>query len=244
VEANDHGLLKNVRLLDMWLLWWTCFCSWGAMTMVNINTDQIYVAIAGRANYRKERSGIYVSVFGIASALGRIMVGALHPRLNAREIPVWYIVPVAPGIMAVGTALFCFVPAPALIVPFFVVGLATGVAWGSIVLVMKRLFTQPGRHYSFLYTAGMLTPIVFSMLMFSQVFEAESKRQGQPTTADCEGRSCILLPMLVTTALNLSSIAVGWLFCRRVDRGSLLAWDKGKGSCLSTQHDSMLLSDE
>ena len=249
VAQNVHGLVKNVRLFDMWLVWYTCLCTWGAMAMVNTNTDEIYAALAGPGNYSKERSSVYVSIFGIASALGRIVVGAVHPRMNAREIPIWYVLPVASLVMAVGCVLFLIIPAAGLIVPFFVVGLATGVAWGGIVLVMKRLFKEPGRHYSFLYTAGMLTPILFSTLLFSLAFAHESRKQGQAQTSVCYGTACILIPMLICAFLNITSVAVGVVFCRRVDRGSLLAWDNpnvpgSRSSCLDSQTDSMLLADE
>jgi MFS family permease len=224
VAKNGRHLSDNIKKVDMWLLWLVCFCTWGAMAMVNSNSELIYRAIAGD-DFTKVRNAVNVSIFGIASALGRVAVGAALPHLQARGHEVWRLTPAGPALMVLALPLFLALPAAAVAVCFFLVGLATGVAWGTIVLVITRLFSRPGMHYNFLYTAGMLTPFAFNLGLFSPVFEAESNRQGQEDHSDCRGTGCIDVSIVVATVLNVFATAIAVVFARRQDGGALMEDD-------------------
>lgn len=211
-----------MRTPELWLLWWICFCVWGAMTLVNANMELIYRALAGPNGFSKQRNAVYVSIFGLASALGRILVGAVHPHLARRCIDIWAVLPVAPLVMIAGLLAFLVCGARAIVVPFFLIGLGTGLAWGTVVLVIKRVFTEAGRHYNFLYTAGMLTPILWNLVLFAGIFEAESKAQHQPSLNQCEGIKCILISVLVAVGANVTAFIASIVFTYRLNNNHLL----------------------
>ena len=220
VRRNVHGLLKNVRRPELWLLWFVSFGTWGAMALVNSNSAQIYKAIVGPAHYDDSENTVMVSLFGIGSALGRICVGFAKGKMGGRDI--WFVAPVAPILMVAALPLLLVVGGgPALRLPFFLIGYATGVAWGGTVLIIKRLFTEAGRHYSFLYTAGMLTPLFFNLWLFSGYYEAESRRQRQPSLSDCDGVACLTVPLGVATAMNVVAAPMAFLFAWRIDSGRI-----------------------
>jgi MFS family permease len=221
VIKNHGALLDNIRKPELWLMWYVSFATWGAMTMANSNSAQIYKAIAGPGNFDDARNTVFVSLFGLGSALGRVTMGALKPVFEERDIPVWWLFPIAPLLMAVALASFFVLPAGGLFVPFFAVGYAGGVAWGATVMVIKRLFTEAGRHYSFLYTAGMLTPLFFNLWLFSSTYESNSESQHQAHLSDCNGLVCITMPVLVALAMNLAAFPVAVIFSRRVDEGHI-----------------------
>ena len=203
-------------------MWFTSFATWGAMTMVNANTMEIYKATTGPEHVVLSQNAVFVSLFGIGSALGRVFVGLLKEPLKARlGKEIWWMFPVAPALMALTMPLFLLMSGSALRVPFLAVGFGTGVAWGSTVLIIKRVFAEPGRHYSFLYTAGMLTPLFFNLWLFSSTYQSNSESQHQAHLSDCDGVVCILTPVLVCTALNVVAIASAVLAVIRFERGSI-----------------------
>jgi MFS family permease len=218
---NTSGLMENVRRPELWLMWYVSFATWGAMTMVNSNVPQIYRAVVGPANFENTRNAVFVSLFGTGSALGRIAVGLAKPRMDARGKAVWWQYPFSPLVMALSLPLFLILPGQALVLPFFLIGLATGITWGASLLIIKRLFVEAGRHYNFLYTAGMGTPLFFNLWLFSSVYESHSREQHQPKLSECDGVACIGLSIGIATMMNVFAIPVAFLFAWRMDKGTL-----------------------
>ncbi|KPI84764.1 hypothetical protein ABL78_6182 [Leptomonas seymouri] len=215
-HLNDESLWVNVQHREVWLLWIVCFGAWSAMTVVSSNSSQIYQALA-YDSFSLTVNTVFVSVYGAASAVGRIIVGFLHPRLARRHIPISVLLPFAPLLNIVGLPLFLIAPARMLFLPFFVVGLGVGFSWGSTVLIITSLFTRNncGKHYSFLYTAGMLSPLIFNMALFGPVYDHYREVQGHGSDGSCEGVVCIAAPMLVCTALNVIAAPLGYIFFKR-----------------------------
>lgn len=216
---NSDSLWNNLRHADLWLLWVACFASWSAMTLVSTNSSQIYQAISFDS-FSLTVNTVFVSIYGVASAMGRVLVGILHPWLQRHHLPIVAVLPMAPLLNIVGLPLFLIVPASLLFIPFSIVGLAVGISWGSTVLIITSFFTKDncGKHYSFLYTAGMLSPLVFNMMLFGPFYDHYSRVQGRESDKSCKGSVCIAASFLVCTVLNLLAAPLAYLLYRRTSK--------------------------
>lgn len=223
---NDASLLVNLRHRELWLLWLVCFAAWSSMTVVSSNSSQIYQALA-YDTFSLTVNTVFVSIYGVASAVGRIIVGFLHPRLAQRRIPISALLPLAPLLNIIGLPLFLVAPTTLLFVPFFVVGLGVGFSWGSTVLIITSLFTGTncGKHYSFLYTAGMLSPLVFNMALFGPLYDHYGELQGHASDGSCRGVVCIATPMVVCTALNVVAVPAAYFFYQRTTARRGIVYD-------------------
>jgi hypothetical protein len=220
---NEAPLSRNIFTLELMLMWVVSFGVWGTTTLITGNSSQIYQSL-DYDGYKETTNAVYVSIFGVASALGRVAVGALQPMLLARRRHVVTLFPIAPLINTVALPLFFLVPSGALIVPFFLCGLATGCTWGSTVLIIKSLFhhSSCGKHYNVLYTAGMLTPIVMNIALFGPVYDSHSRAQGLDALHSCRGSACVLAPMMVSLGLNVVAFCAAYVFFLRVStRGGI-----------------------
>lgn len=224
VKLNHHSLWVNLQHREVWLMWYVCLAVWGAMTVVSSNSSQIYQALA-IDGFSLTVNTVFVSIYGVASAIGRILVGVAQPIMERRRIPVTTFFWVAPVLNVIGLPLFLVLPAAALFVPFFVVGLATGVSWGSTVLIVTALFTSHncGKHYSWLYTAGMLSPLLFNMALFAPVYDHYSAVQGRVEDHTCSGVVCLWVPLVVCTVVNAFAFPAALYFSRRTTaRGGIV----------------------
>lgn len=213
---NNLSLWENLRKRDIWALWLSCFASWSAMTLVSSNSTQIHLSVT-TGEYNSLVNAVYVSVFGVGGAVGRIGVGLLQPILERHSLAITLFTFVSPCVNVIGLPLFLFVPKVVLFLPYFLVGLSSGISWGSTVLVVTSFFTQSncGKHYSFLYTAGMLSPIVFNTLLFGPLYDYYSSKQNHGRASSCEGVVCIWIPILVCFFLNLLVVPTSLYFVRR-----------------------------
>ncbi|GET86730.1 hypothetical protein, conserved [Leishmania tarentolae] len=214
---NDKPLWENLRHRELWLLWFVCFGAWSAMTVVSSNSTHIYQAMA-RGSFSLTVNTVFVSMYGVASALGRILVGALYPHMGRRRIHVAALLLVAPLLNVIGLPLFFICADRALFVPFFVVGLGVGFSWGSTVLTVTSYFTSSncGKHYSFLYTAGMLSPMIFNMALFGPVYDYYQRRQDEGKDGVCEGAICIAVPLTVCMVVNAFAVMAAYMFYKRI----------------------------
>lgn len=215
-DLNCLPMHENLRHRELWMVWFVCLGAWGCMTVVSTNSPLIYHAIAGDS-FSLTVNTVFVSIYGVASALGRIAVGGLYPYMARRRIPVSAMLPLAPLLNVVGLPLFLIAPAQLLFVPFFVVGLGVGFSWGSTVLIVTALFTTTncGKHYSFLYTAGMLSPLLFNMALFAPIYDHYKMQQPADDNEYCNGVHCIATALMVCMAVNLLAVPVAYLFYKR-----------------------------
>ncbi|ORC88473.1 uncharacterized protein TM35_000161110 [Trypanosoma theileri] len=223
IKLNSKGLWYNMRRREMWLMWYVCLASWSSATVVSTNSSQIYEAMDFEG-YSSTLNVVFVSIYGVASAMGRVAVGVAHPFLLRRKIPVSLLFCIAPVLNFIGLPLFLGMPRNALVIPFFIVGLATGVSWGSTILIIKGLFAPDncGKHYSALYTAGIVSPLIFNVALFGPIFDYHSREQGLWETKQCKGRVCIWIPLVACAIVNLIALPLSIYFLLRVSkRGGL-----------------------
>ncbi|ESL05195.1 hypothetical protein TRSC58_07175 [Trypanosoma rangeli SC58] len=223
VHLNSKSLWYNLCHREMWLMWYVCLSSWSSATLVSTNSSQIYEAMDFNG-YSSTVNVVFVSIYGVASALGRVAVGIAHPVLLSKRIPVPSLMCVAPLLNVIGLPLFLAMPKKTLAIPFFIVGLATGVSWGGTVLVIKCLFAPSncGKHYSILYTAGIVSPLIFNVGLFGPIYDFYSKQQGYWATRKCEGPSCIWIPLVICAIVNAIALPLAIYFVIRVSkRGGL-----------------------
>jgi hypothetical protein len=216
-SLNDKPLQRNLHMMDLKLMWLVSFAVWGTGTVVSANSSQIYQSL-DFSGYTSALDSVYVSIYGVASAVGRVGVGFGDGYLKRRGRNVVRLFPIAPCINAVSIPLFFLLPAEGLIVAFFLSGLATGVTWGSTVLIIKSLFAPNncGKHYNVLYTAGMLTPLLMNVALFGPLYDKQSQEQGRDATHTCSGSVCVQVPLLLSLVLNVAAIPCALLFARRV----------------------------
>lgn len=214
IIVNNKTLLHNLKQKDLWFLWFTCFASWSSMTLISSNCSQIYQALS-YGDFDSIINAVYVSVFGVASAFGRIIVGFVHPFLQKQGVAITLLCSGAPLLNCLGLPLFLLLPVSFLFIPFFFVGLATGVSWGSTILVVTTLYAPShcGKHYSFLYTAGMLSPIVFNLALFGPFYDYYSAQQGD--SGVCRGVKCIFIPIIFCFFINLISFPASCILIKR-----------------------------
>ncbi|EKF29532.1 hypothetical protein MOQ_006680 [Trypanosoma cruzi marinkellei] len=168
---------------------------------------------------------VLVSIYGVASAIGRVIIGLAHPYLVQKKIPVSSFFFIAPILNIIGLPLFLATNRGFLAIPFFMVGLATGISWGSTVLIVKGLFAPNncGKHYSALYTAGIISPLIFNVALFGPIYDFYSKQQGLWETRQCEGRVCIWIPLIICAIVNVIALPLSVYFIKRVlKQGGLL----------------------
>ncbi|CUM57965.1 nodulin-like protein, putative [Bodo saltans] len=216
-SLNDKPLQCNLHMLDLRLMWLVSFAVWGSGTVVSANSSQIYQSL-DFDGYTSALDSVYVSIYGVASAIGRVGVGFGDGYLKDRGLNVVRLFPIAPCINALSIPLFFVLPAKGLIIAFFLSGLATGVTWGSTVLIIKSLFAPNncGKHYNVLYTAGMLTPLIMNVALFGPLYDQQSRAQGREADHTCSGSVCVEVPLLLSLALNVAAIPCALLFARRV----------------------------
>ena len=86
-ELNTFALKVNLLSSpNWWFLWLQCFCVWGVATLVSTNSSQIYYAL-DPSGYSDTTNAAMVSIFGVASALGRVVVGALVGTIQGWKTP-------------------------------------------------------------------------------------------------------------------------------------------------------------
>jgi len=214
---NESPLSVNLRTLNLALMWVVSFGVWGTTTLISSNSSQIYQAL-DFDDYKSTTNVVYVSIFGVASASGRLFVGGIQPWLLSERRHVVTLFPIAPIINIVALPLFFLLPPKALILPFFLTGLATGCTWGSTVLIIKSLFhpKNTGVHYNVLYTAGMLAPLVMNLGLFGPIFDRQSKIQGHYKDHSCNGTVCVMIPLMVSLGLNVIAFIAAYAFYRRI----------------------------
>ncbi|KAG5483957.1 hypothetical protein CUR178_06955 [Leishmania enriettii] len=215
-SLNTKSLWTNLQHRELWLLWLVCFAAWSAMTVVSSNSSRIYQAVASDS-FSLTVNSVFVSIYGVASAVGRILVGALYPHMEHRRIHVSAMLLVPPSLNVAGLPLFLIAPARLLFVPFFVVGLGVGFSWGTTVLVITSLFSSAncGKHYSFLYTAGMLSPLIFNLALFGPLYDHFQAKEGHGKEGSCEGVICFAVPLVVCTVVNMFAIPAAYAFYKR-----------------------------
>ncbi|RNF22993.1 hypothetical protein TcG_01920 [Trypanosoma cruzi] len=224
VKLNSKSLWYNLRRRELWLMWYVCLASWSSATLVSTNSSQIYESM-DFYGYSPTVNVVLVSIYGVASAIGRVFIGLAHPILVRKKIPVSSFFCIAPVLNVIGLPLFLAMKRGSLAIPFFVVGLATGVSWGSTILIIKGLFAPNncGKHYSALYTAGIISPLIFNVGLFGPIYDFYSKRQGLWETRQCEGRVCIWIPLVICAIVNAIALPLSVYFVTRVvKRGGLL----------------------
>jgi len=219
-DGSDEGLVMNSRPLvsnlccvELWLMWVVSFAVWGAGSVVTANSSQIYQAL-DPTNFNEKTATVYVSVFGIANAIGRIAVGFLQRRLTHQSPSrVVYLFLIAPLVFTVDLPLFLLLPAKALILPFFLAGAAFGASWGSTVLLIKALYfpSTCGQHYNMLFTAGMVHSLVLNVGLFAPNYDRHAAADHV-----CRGTVCILMPLMVLVALNLVAVVAAFWFIVRI----------------------------
>lgn len=224
IKFNSESLWHNMKRREIWLMWYVCLASWSSATLVSTNSTQIYESMSFK-DYSTTVSVLLVSIYGVASAIGRIAVGMLHPFLIYKKISVLLLLCAAPALNFVGLPLFFVIPQSALVVPFFIVGLATGVSWSSTILIVKLLFAPNncGKHYSALYTAGLVSPLIFNVALFGPIYDYHSRMQGHWDERKCEGRVCIWISLTICALVNFIAVPLSlYFFFRVTKRGGLV----------------------
>ena len=112
--------------------------------------------------------------------------------------------------------LFFVVPGQLLLLPFALVGFATGSLWGGLILAVSHLYGTRyiGGHYGALSFTGMVTPVLFNIVLFGKSYDAVLISRGQSLSDRCAGVECIVQPLLWCTGVNIAGTIACILVCR------------------------------
>ena len=222
---NTETVFQNVcyhHPLDL-LVMWLMFCSlWGVQVLVYNNIYSIYYALQGDSfHFTVQRNAVFVSLFGVGNAAGRALAGFCVPIVQSRAQAVWSLMRISPALNVMGLLLFLVCRGAALCVPFVVVGIATGFTWGSTILCVKKIFTLPGQHYAFTFSAGAVGIACFCVGLFATVYESHGVKSEQDGRIHCIGSQCVNLSFGVAIVLNVFAVLSAHWIVKRIDLGEL-----------------------
>lgn len=158
---------------------------------------------------------------GILSAFFSRKVAGFRSRQADELVPVYFLL-IPSALLCVGLPLFLVATPGMLLLCFFIVGLAAGFTYGSVILIVSTFTSQEhaGKHYGFVGSAGFATPILFNIVIFGQSYDAVGALQPNfvKNNNQCVGMECLMTPMLMCTALSGAAFLVMIEFVRRVLR--------------------------
>ncbi|ORC85474.1 uncharacterized protein TM35_000352180 [Trypanosoma theileri] len=209
---------RNLLTPDLWILFFVGFCVEGAELVVNDNVPQIYEAIA--ESFDERLNTLYVSLHGLGSGLGRILMSFYEVRTQRGAIKERTLITtsyfVAPVLMIIEYILFLTVPPNGLAVPFFLNGFANGCYAAAIALTVRTLYSRDvAKHYNLMSVATMLAILILNRFTFGELYDRYVDVATVGEGGKCHGRICVrdvFIIMLSLTVLGL--ILTGWLHIR------------------------------
>ncbi|ORC90214.1 uncharacterized protein TM35_000092640 [Trypanosoma theileri] len=235
-EPQYQGsFLTDLLFLDTWLLFWTGFCNWGTGNLIVANTAQIYRSM-NENHFVETTNTLYVTLIGVGSALGRVLMGCIEMAIEKRAYPssqqfsqtlspllqpharsklhVIMVYPFPSVLMSMGLILLLVIPVEGVVVPLVLISFAFGYSWACTALVVRSLFAKDvGKHYSFLFMASFCANIALNRFMFGELFDREGRKMG--LYPFCAGRQCVRTSFLILLSLNLSAIVASVIVCFR-----------------------------
>ncbi|KEG13423.1 hypothetical protein DQ04_01011060 [Trypanosoma grayi] len=208
----------NLLTPDLWVIFFVGFCVEGAELVINDNIPQVYKAID--SIFDERRNALYVSLHGLGSGFGRILMSLYEVYTQRGQIEQRTLITTsyffAPVLMIVEYILFLTVPPDGLAVPFFLNGFANGCYAASIVLTVRTLYCcDVAKHYNLMSVATMLSILILNRFTFGELYDHHANAGHGGVDGSCHGRVCVREIFLIMLALTVVGLLLtGWLHHR------------------------------
>lgn len=200
---------SHLLTVDLWLLWISFFGLWGTGTVMQMNAAQVYRS-KNYGVFDGSRNSLNVALIGVGSATGRMFSGVVDLKLSEwrkegrTQMLTTTFLPVGAVLLFAAYLLFAVIPVEAIILPFLLGSMGTGMGWGLGVLTIRILYSEDiGKHYNSMFTAGFVCTIALNRFMFGEMYDYRARQQG--TSPHCNQPSCVRDQMLILMAVNAVS---------------------------------------
>jgi hypothetical protein len=172
-DESEFSLMRAVRKLDFWLLFFSFLIGAGTAVTAQNNLGQL-----GEAQSLTNVT-VYVSLIGTMSSLGRLGGGVVSDygvRLAGIPRPIW--MAIAHGGLLIGHLLFARALPGSMYAASILTGLCSGIQWTVIGPTISELFGLKhfGLIYSTICTASALGSLLFSSLV-GHLYDHECQRE-------------------------------------------------------------------
>ena len=196
-----HNTTQGVLI---WLMFWTSLCNLGAGMVFIVNCAQIFTALNDGVDDHKTTS-LIVSLMGVASAAGRILVGVSEMWLEKNGKSVSLVYPLPSITFCVGLSLAMFVEREWTIVPFCLATFGHGFMCAVTVMTVRQTFAVDlGKHYTMVAMGGLVAVIALNRFTFGVLFDREARSQG--LYPKCVGHDCVNTAFLVLLLFNVTAV--------------------------------------
>ncbi|KAG5510430.1 hypothetical protein GH5_06629 [Leishmania sp. Ghana 2012 LV757] len=247
------SFIHNLRMLEMWALWWTSFVTTGVTFVIIFNSAFLFAALQSAPVDGSLRTMLTV-LNGVGSAVGRLMMSFFEVWSQKRKaedrVPITVSVFFSTGCVIISIVLFLVLPAAALPLPYVIAAIGNGFYNGVMLLVISTIFAKdPAKHYHFCFSALVLSGVVFNRFLYGEWYTVQAEKQGGGDKL-CYGRHCVLMPLLVMLGLSCSALITDIVlnvryrsYCKRIlaERARLRGEDavvpRGEASALRGAED-------
>ncbi|KAG5483900.1 hypothetical protein CUR178_06897 [Leishmania enriettii] len=203
------SFIHNLRMLEMWALWWTSFVTMGVTFVIIFNSAFLFAALQSAPVEGSLRTMLTV-LNGVGSAVGRLMMSFFEVWSQKRKaedrVPITVAVFFSTGCIIISIVLFLVLPAAALPLPYVIAAIGNGFYNGVMLLVTRTIFAKdPAKHYHFCFSALVLSGVVFNRFLYGEWYTVQAEKQGGGDKL-CYGRHCVLMPLLLMLGLSCSAV--------------------------------------
>ncbi|CBZ26934.1 hypothetical protein, unknown function [Leishmania mexicana MHOM/GT/2001/U1103] len=213
-DPRYEGTVKDYLLnIDVWLIM-LLFIFYGCMGVIVLyNSSTISIALTGHKR-TGQLSALYTAFLGVGSSVGRIAFGLFeayvqHQDPDNRKVLVSMALPISPAMAFLAGLFLLFLPGKAVLLPFILVYMEEGIFAGINALIFPCMFES---NHNFLYNLSffvqMCSIISFNLGMFGRTIEKEQRRLHIPIDRECNVKSCVRTPIIVSTVLAFFGIIV------------------------------------
>jgi hypothetical protein len=196
-----HNVTRGVLI---WLMFWTSLCNLGAGMVFIVNCAQIFTAGNDGHDDHKLVS-LIVSLMGVSSAVGRILVGIAEMWLDRRGRSVSLVYPLPSIAFCVCLGLGLLATKEWLILPFCIATFGHGFMCAVTVMTIRQTFAVDlGKHYTMVAMGGLVASVGLNRFTFGVLFDKEARAQG--TYPRCVGHGCVNTAFLVLLLFNASAV--------------------------------------
>ncbi|KAK7194133.1 Protein Associated with Differentiation [Novymonas esmeraldas] len=216
--------LQNLCTLELWALWWTLFCVFGAEFVIIYNATFILAAVQGSMP-APSLTALLTVLNGVGSAVGRLMMSFFEVWSQKRKaedrVPITIALFFPTSTIITSIVLFLTLPAVALPLPYVIAALGNGFCAASQILVARTIFAKdPAKHYHFCFSATMVASVLLNRFLYGEWYTVQAEKQGRKV---CFGKGCVMMPLLVMLGLATSAFITDVVvhfryraYCRRV----------------------------
>ncbi|GET86677.1 hypothetical protein, conserved [Leishmania tarentolae] len=231
--------LQNLCTLELWALWWTLLCVFGAEFVIIYNATFILGALQGSMP-APSLTALLTVLNGVGSAVGRLMMSFFEVWSQKRKaedrVPITIALFFPTSTIITSIVLFLVLPAAALPLPYVVAALGNGFCAASQILVSRTIFAKdPAKHYHFCFSATMVASVLLNRFLYGEWYTVQAEKQGSKR---CFGRRCVMMPLLVMLGLATSAFitdVIVHLRYRSYSRRVLMERARLRGEAVNTE---------